>query len=176
MNSKANKRTQSKAALKRSLVRSVALLITLTATLLAATCDSLATLSLPNTSITRTALVPAGEFTQPNAPPPQQQLFKRLPALCRVAATLSPTSDSEIKIEVWLPAETWNGKFMGVGNGGWAGAIVYQALAMAVLHNYAAASTNTGHDRGDASFALGHPEKLTDFAYRAVPEITLKGK
>jgi feruloyl esterase len=59
---------------------------------------------------------------------------------------------------------------------GGSGAIVYRALALAVLHNYAAASTNTGHDGGDAAFALGHPEKLTDFAYRAVHEMTLKGK
>src|SRR5258708_32830719 len=90
----------------RPLLASVALLLTLTAPLLAATCDSLATLALPKTSITRTALVPAGDFTQPNAPPPQQQLVNRLPAFCRVAATLRPTSDSEIKIEVWLPRET----------------------------------------------------------------------
>jgi len=156
--------------------RPIIALLALTAPLAAATCDSLATLALPNSTITRTALVPAGEFTQPGAPPPQQQLFKRLPAFCRVAATLSPSSDSEIKIEVWLPVETWNGKFMGVGNGGWSGAIVYQALVLAVIHNYAGASTNTGHDGGDASFALGHPEKLTDFAYRAVHEMTLKGK
>src|ERR1700687_2258035 len=72
-----------------------ALLFALTAPLAAATCDSLAALSLPNTSITRTALVPAGEFTQPGAPPPQQQLFKRLPAFCRVASTLSPSSHPE---------------------------------------------------------------------------------
>src|SRR5258708_12377398 len=65
---------------------------------------------------------------------------------------------------------------MGVGNGGWSGAIVYQALVFAVLHNYAAASTNTGHDGGDASFAPGHPEKLGDFAYRAAHEMTVKAK
>jgi feruloyl esterase len=81
-----------------------------------------------------------------------------------------------IKIEVWMPVANWNGKFMGVGNGGWSGAIVYGALASALNHGYAAASTNTGHDGGDASFALGHPEKLVDFAYRAVHEMTVKGK
>src|SRR5438132_12392046 len=121
MNSTPNKCTQSNAVLlpavgdgphppsRLPLLPSLALLLTLTAPLVAATCDSLATLALPNTSITRATLVPAGEFTQPNAPLPQQQLFKRLPAFCRIAATLSPTSDSEIKIEVWLPVETWNG-------------------------------------------------------------------
>ena len=49
--------------------------------------------------------------------------FKDVPAFCRVAATLNPSSDSDIKIEVWMPATGWNGKFQAVGNGGWAGAI-----------------------------------------------------
>src|SRR5260370_16997312 len=103
------------------------LLVTLAAPLAAATCDSLATLSLPATSVTRAALVPAGEFSlAPGTPPPQQQLFKRLPAFCRVAATLSPTSDSEIKIEVWLPAENWNAKFMVLAHGARSPALVYQ--------------------------------------------------
>jgi feruloyl esterase len=65
---------------------------------------------------------------------------------------------------------------MGVGNGGWSGAVVYPALSMAVNRGYAAASTNTGHDGATAEFALGHPEKLVDFGYRAVHEMTLKGK
>jgi feruloyl esterase len=141
-----------------------------------ATCESLAQLSLPDTTITKAESVPAGTFGNPNQPPPQQAMFKRLPAFCRVAAEIKPTPDSDIKIEVWMPVTDWNGKFMGVGNGGWSGAITYQALAMAVNRGYAAASTNTGHDGTDATFALGHPEKLTDFGYRAVHELTVKGK
>ncbi len=139
----------------------------------AATCEGLAGLSLPDTTITKAESVSAGAFSAPNTPP---AAFKRLPAFCRVAAEIKPTSDSDIKIEVWLPAGNWNGKFMGVGNGGWSGAIVYGALAMALNHGYATASTNTGHDGGDATFALGHPEKLVDFGYRAVHEMTVKGK
>jgi feruloyl esterase len=142
----------------------------------AATCESLAKLALPNTTITKAEAVPAGAFAAPKIPPAQQASFKRMPSFCRVAAEIKPTSDSDIKIEVWLPAENWNGKFMGVGNGGWSGAIVYQALAMAVNRGYAAASTNTGHDGTDATFALGHPEKLADFGYRAVHEMTVQGK
>ena len=52
-------------------------------------------------------------------------------------------------------------------------------LAMEALRRgYAAASTDTGHTGtgGDASFALGHPEKLTDFGYRAVHEMTVTAK
>jgi feruloyl esterase len=126
--------------------------------------------------VTAAATVPAGQF----APPGRGALpaFASLPAFCRVAATLTPTGDSDIRIEVWLPAEGWNGKFLGVGNGGWAGSISYPALADAVRRGYAAASTDTGHtgDGADASFALGHPERLVDFGYRAVHEMTVAAK
>jgi feruloyl esterase len=141
-----------------------------------ADCQSLSALSLPATTITKVEAVAAGAFTLPNVNPGQQNALKQLPAFCRVAATIRPSSDSEIKIEVWMPAEGWNGKFMGVGNGGWSGAIVYPALATAIGRGYAAASTNTGHDGGDASFVPGHPEKLVDFAYRAVHEMTVQAK
>jgi feruloyl esterase len=145
--------------------------------LFAATCESLATLSLPDTTITKTEMVAPGAFTMPGLPPGQEAGFRRLPAFCRVAATVHPTSDSEIKMEVWMPApEKWNGKFMGVGNGGWSGAVSWGGLAGSVNRGYATASTNTGHDGGDATFAPGHPEKLVDFGYRAVHEMTVEGK
>jgi feruloyl esterase len=98
----------------------------------AATCESLAALTLPDTTITMAQFVPAGAFKALGAAPRGADPYKELPAFCRVAATLKPTSDSDIKVEVWLPATEWNGKFQAVGNGGWAGAISYSALAAAV--------------------------------------------
>src|SRR4029077_5798988 len=89
---------------------------------------------------------------------------------------LKPSRDSEIKIEVWMPATGWNGKFQGVGNGGWAGAISYPALAAAGASGDAAASTDTGHVGNTAAFALAHPEKLVDMGYRAVHEMTVQGR
>ncbi len=145
----------------------------------AAPCGSLAALALRDTTITLAQSVPAGEFAPPAGaprPPGSGPSYKDLPAFCRVAATLKPTPDSEIKIEVWMPASGWNGKFEGVGNGGWSGAIVYPALAAALRSGYAASSTDTGHRGGGASFALGHPEKLIDFGYRAVHEMTVQAK
>ncbi len=115
--------------------------------------------------------VAAGDFS-----PPPGAALKSLPAFCRVAATLAPSKDSEIKIEVWLPASGWNGKFQAIGNGGWSGAIGYAALARALVQGYATASTDTGHSGGSGSFALGYPEKLIDFAYRAVHEMTVRSK
>ena len=103
----------------------------------AATCDSLARLTLDNTKITVAQEVAAGASRRPGparqgGAATQPRAFATLPAFCRVAATLTPSSDSDIKIEVWLPAARWNGKFQAVGNGGWAGTISYAALAAAV--------------------------------------------
>ena len=127
-----------------------------------ASCESLSSLALPNTSITLAEMVPAGGFTLPGTGPAVPQ-FSQLPAFCRVAATLTPSPDSDIRIEVWLPAQEWNGKFQAVGNGGWAGTITYAALASALREGYATASTDTGHVGGNASFAIGHPEKVARF-------------
>jgi feruloyl esterase len=161
-----------------------ALAFLLAAAAMAATpCDSLSKLSLPQTTITIAASVTPGAF----APPPSFSLrlqpgdvaYKDLPAFCRVAATMKPSSDSEIKIEVWLPAaERWNGKFMAVGNGGQAGEIYYHKMGFPLTLGYAVASTDTGHEgKGDdGSYALGHPEKLIDFGYRAVHEMVMKSK
>jgi feruloyl esterase len=147
----------------------------------AAPCESLAKLALSHSTITLAQAVPAGQLTLPSGavpsfpgfPPPN---FGNLPAFCRVAATLKPTSDSNIKIEVWMPASGWNWNLESVGNGAWAGSISYRDLATAVNAGYAAASTDTGHSDTTAAFAAGHPERLIDFAYRAVHEMTLAAK
>jgi feruloyl esterase len=156
--------------------------VALAASSYAVSCESLTTLTLPHTTITLAQQVPAGSFTPPapaiNPPPSPPKPLEDLPAFCRVAVAARPVADSEIKFEVWMPAANWNGKFVGVGNGGWAGTISYSSMAGALRQGYAAASTNTGHDGAgtDASFAAGHPEKLVDFAYRAVHEMTVQAK
>jgi feruloyl esterase len=89
-----------------------------------------------------------------------------------------PSKDSEIKFEVWMPASNWNGKFIGLGNGAMGGSISYASMAAALSRGYAASSTDTGHEGSgqDGSFALGHREKVIDFGYRAVHEMTVKAK
>jgi Tannase and feruloyl esterase. len=99
-----------------------------------------------------------------------------LPAFCRVAATLRPTSDSDIKIEVWMPASGWNGKFQAVGNGAFNGSIAYPSMMTALARGYATSSTDTGHTGNTAAFAPGHPEKVIDFGWRAVHEMTLAAR
>lgn len=147
----------------------------------AADCESLASLKLPNTAITSAALVAPGAFQLPAAdgkggkgkgPNP----YAMLPGFCRVTATLIPSKDSDIKIEVWLPLAGWNSKYQAVGNGGWAGTLSYTAMAAAVERGYASSSTDTGHVGGRGIFALDHPEKLIDYAYRSEHEMVLKSK
>jgi hypothetical protein len=141
------------------------------------TCESLAMLSLPNTTITSATSEPAGTFT----PPSPFQQPSNVVAHCRVIGTIAASSDSQIGFEVWLPTANWNGKFQGVGNGGLAGEIVFTgpgSLADAVNRGYAGAGTDTGHVGGpaDGAWAIDHPEKVIDNAYRAIHEMTLKGK
>jgi len=147
-----------------------------------ATCESLAKLTMANTTITSAAVVPPGAFRLPGGRRRGSveffNGFNRLPTFCRVQATLTPSPDSHIEVEVWLPATGWNGKYLGVGNGGFAGSISYFRLGEAVNSGYASASTDTGHKGSSrySQWANGHPEKQTDFDYRAVHEMTALAK
>jgi feruloyl esterase len=150
----------------------------------AATCENLASLELPDGKITSASLVEAGQFTPPGGGGPMMggpdalAVFKNAPAFCRVCATLTPTPDSDIKVEVWMPSENWNGKLVGIGNGVWAGNIGYSAMVEPLSKGYATVVTDTGHVGSgmDAKFAVGHKEKLIDFGHRAVHEMTVKAK
>jgi len=148
----------------------------------ATTCEDLSAVKLPNTTITLARTVAAGAFT----PPPARggapgggrgPQFNDLPAFCRVQATLTPSSDSDIRMELWLPASGWNQKLRGTGNGGLGGGagVNANALAAGLRLGYATAGNNTGHE-GDSSYALDHPEKIKDFGYRSAHEMTVASK
>ena len=145
----------------------------------AAACDTLSTIGLRSGSVTLAQEVAAGAFVPPatgrgrgGAPAP----YGDLPAFCRVAATLRPSSDSAINIEVWLPTSGWNGKLEALGGQGWAGTIGYAGLRDALRRGYAATATDSGHSGGAGTFALEHPEQLVDFAYRSAHEMTVAAK
>jgi Tannase and feruloyl esterase len=139
-------------------------------------CESLTTLTITNLTITSATPVAAGAYKPPagpGAPAPSGPL----PAFCRVAGVARPTSDSEIKFEVWMPADGWNGKYEQVGNGGYAGNIPFFSMAEPLLRGYATAGTDDGHTAGnDAAWTIGHPEKVIDFGYRAVHETSVDAK
>jgi feruloyl esterase len=142
------------------------------------TCADLKSARVPKTVVAVAERVQAGAFQPPAAPafgPPPD--FSGLPAFCRVAGTIRATAESDIRFELWLP-EQWNGKFMQTGNGGAAGAIVYDSLVDPLKRGYAVANTDTGHQGGlgDFAWAANQPQKLVDYQYRAVHELTVAGK
>ena len=140
-------------------------------------CESMAQVKLSNGAVLSAESVPAGAFAPPNANnAAAAAVFKSAPAFCRVTLKLTPSADSDIRAEVWLPLAGWNRKLQAAGNGGLGGTIPYPALAAAVTAGYAAAGTDGGHVGGNADFVAGHPEKLVDFAYRAIHEMTVTAK
>ena len=153
-------------------------------------CEGLKSIPIPGATAVVAELVPAGPSPDviaesTNGAPPPEDARGRMFAVqrtsiaaehCRVAAVLKPTADSEIGMEVWLPVERWNGKFQMVGNGGWGGRLNYGPMREALNAGYATAATDTGHKGDGGQFALGHREKLVDFAHRAVHETTVVSK
>jgi Tannase and feruloyl esterase len=144
-------------------------------------CSKLASLTLPGAKVVSAATIHAGGFMPSDSSmllPAQKALMGHLPEFCRVQVMATPSTDSAIPIEVWMPVKGWNGKFRGQGNGGYAGSIDYVGPAVAVMQGYATGATDTGHsgNAGDASWALGHREKVIDFGYRAVHEMTTISK
>lgn len=126
-------------------------------------CSDLARTALPHAEVTKASM------EQVSGKP-----------VCRLAVTSRPTSDSNIGIEVWIPVgAAWNGKFVQIGNGGFAGRIVSPQLRALSGQGYAAAGTDNGHQSPvgtSAAWALGHPEKLVDYGWRSLKETTDIGK
>lgn len=141
-------------------------------------CESLRSVDVAHTRIAVAEPVAAGAYRPPVPDFPFPVDYSKLPAFCRVAGSIHPSADSDIRFELWLPAAGWNGRFLQTGNGGAAGSIMYASLAEPLARGYAVANTDTGHqgDEGDFAWVVGHPEKLIDYAHRAVHELTLVGK
>jgi hypothetical protein len=134
----------------------------------AVTCESLAKTSFPNTIITNAQSVPSGSFTEPDGTP-----LISLPASCRVTGFIRPTTDSNIGFELWMPNENWNHRYTQIGNGGLAGSVGLLEIEISrqLQRGYAVAGTDDGHidpTSTNNTWALGHPEKVKDLAWRAV--------
>jgi feruloyl esterase len=131
-------------------------------------------LALPDTTITAAQLIPAGTYTAPDG-----EVFNNLPAFCRIAATLTPTSDSDINIELWMPFSNWNGEFAGTGNGNLGGVIVYSSLPGGLQAGTAVANTDMGTSPAatqGGDVLTGHPEKQIDYATRSTHLMTVRSK
>ena len=105
-------------------------------------CEGLATLQLPHTTITKAEVVSTGIFA-PSAGKP----LTDLPAFCRVTATVKPSADSDILVEIWMPRADWNQRLEGTGNGGFAGKISYGALAEGLRRGYSLQCKSAGQEK-----------------------------
>ena len=147
-------------------------------------CVDLQSVSMPQGRVASAELVAEGPFIAPGATqgggrtPDTAPVL--IPAHCRVRMVLTPTPDSNINVELWMPTDGWNGRLLAVGNGGFAGSIRgYRDMQVALRDGYATVATDTGHTAADGPggmFGLGHPERIVDFAYRAVHEMTVASK
>jgi feruloyl esterase len=92
---------------------------------------------------------------------------------CRLEGVI----EKGIVFELWLPQkQNWNGRYLGTGNGGDAGFINYDDLSRGVQRGFATSSTDTGHVRTDARWALHHPERVENFGHRAHHLLAEKSK
>ena len=140
-------------------------------------CERLTSLKLTNGTITSAQAIPKAPYLPTGLSVDAAQYARvQIPAYCRLAAALEPAPGSHIEVELWMPVrESWNGKYQAIGGGGWVGNFNFNGMLSALQQGYATSSTDTGHKGSDAAFAVGR-EKMVDFAYRAVHEMTLKSK
>ncbi len=139
----------------------------------ATSCADLTKLSLPNTSVLSAMPVAAGAYTPATTPGKPLDL----PAFCRVELRATPTPDSQIGIEIWMPdGAAWNGKLLGIGNGGYDSVLDYPAMADGLRTGYAVVATDQGHTGDSLRFVVGHPGKIDDWADRAIHVMTATAK
>lgn len=135
-------------------------------------CETLTGTALAGGTVRSAAAVPAGDFT----PPGQPNAITGLPAFCRVTVAMQPSTDSNVNVEIWMPRQNWNGRFLGNGSGGGAGAILYfTGLVEGLKRGFATAITDLG-TAPDPNQAIDHPERWRDFGYRANHEMTVAAK
>jgi len=147
---------------------------TMPATADALRCAQLTRISLDHANVISADPVKAGGFKTSGG-----KALSKLQAFCRVVGQATPTSDSDIRFEVWLPEQGWNGRLWGVGSGYFAGSISQPALGKRMIDGYVAVATDTGHQTRDlieTAWAVGHPQKMIDFGYRGIHEALVNAK
>ena len=152
----------------------LALMVPLAAQAAPAPCQAIAAERFPDTTVISAADIPPGtRFVDPNQGPVANGV-----EICRVGATVSTTPGEHVGIELWLPRSGWNGRFEGLGSGGFGGSISYAELVPAVARGFAAATTDTGHVGGTKG-AIGavlswarDPVQLRDWGHSAVHVMT----
>ena len=100
-------------------------------------------------------------------------------AFCMVTGEIKPRTDSDIKFELWLPGRGLEWKVPS-SRERWICGINFRGcrLLQPLFGGYAAIATDDGHAGSavDAKWAPAHPEKVIDFGYRAVHEVSTAAK
>ena len=145
-------------------------------------CQSLKAFTYPQTTIIGAELDDGGKYTTKDI-----LSFPNLPASCRVKAQIKPTEESDINVEIWLPASSelpngrYNGSYLGTGSGGYGGDIIDSELAQGINNGFATANTDMGTRPPTlgrlpmpvwADHLVGHPEKWSDFVWRSTHLMT----
>lgn len=139
----------------------------------ACTLEAFADVQLEQATIKAVTPVEAGTYN----PPGTMQQLADLPAFCRIEAVATPTSQSEIHFELWVPeGEAWNGKLVTTGNGGYSPALSYGDMAYAMRQGYAVMGGDTGHQTEDMLWGVTYPERIVDWGSRSIHAITVAGK
>jgi hypothetical protein len=140
-------------------------------------CLRLQSLRLTNARVVSAVYTAAGHDISPPTILLGIPWFK-VPAACRVRLRIAPSVDSDIESEVWMPATEWNGRLWSSGNGGLAGSIDALSMRLGLMRGYATSATDAGHRAkdDDGRWALGHPERVADYGYRAIHETAVQAK
>jgi len=140
------------------------------------TCESLTNFKFADTTINSATSYPGRAYVAPDA---WHLAFTNLPPYCEVVATIAPTPDSSIGVRVWMPTQRYNGRYLGTGNGGYAGGYFQSELADGINRGFATANTDmgaTGAAGVNGDTLIGHPEKWKDFGWRATHLMTTFSK
>lgn len=143
------------------------------------TCDAVSAPTVPGAQVLSVSGVarPDGYTVPPG--PFNPEPIPGMPAFCELTITLThPGADDVVTIAVWLPTNTWNGRFQGTGGGGFAAGLFVVGLVPALVEGYAAAATDAGVpiDLADPSTWADDPELLTNFASRSLHDMAVAGK
>jgi feruloyl esterase len=132
-------------------------------------CKGLARLDLPAAKVESAEAEAAGALTPPADLPPWMvgypSFYNTLATFCRVVVRASPSADSDIQIEAWLPLAGWNGRFRRRGNGGFAGQIDSRSMAAALSQGYATTGTNTDRSAAIRPRAYLRPRIVLSLRY-----------
>ena len=136
-------------------------------------CAALSTTQMDRVQILAAEDIPAGEFTTPAQASAPATTYT-VPAFCRITAIIG----AQAQTEVWLPRDNWTGRFMGLGNGGLVGSVMYANMVGILSAGMAVVSSDLGHQStgDDASWALGRPDLLEDFGFRITHEMSVLGQ